>query len=377
VALVVVLLLPARAGAVSEGTIKGRVLAGDTTSPQAGVRVRLQGGGPDAADDVTRFVTTGADGRYSFSGLPTGDDHVYVVDAFYQGGMFAGRALRLPSDTATAPVIDTTLKVWDTTTDATVIALQRDDMFAISNDDGIGVVESVSIVNSSDFAYIGRGGGDDTAGRVPSLGFALPEGAEQVQILDSNLDIPRLVAADFGFATTVAIPPGPSSVTFSYALPDADAQFELSRNALYPTAEMSVYTKSPLTLSSNRLVEAGEQTIKGTVYNRWTSEEGLIDSGDPIQILVVADAGRSTTLYAGVGAFALVVLVGTGFALRARAGRRRRARPTRARQPSRDEVLTQIATLDLAHDNGELDDDDWNAERARLKSKLEKMDHST
>ena len=340
---------------------------GSTGKPVAHVQVKLEGGGSEG-ETQTRTFETGADGRYSFGKLPAGDQFVYVVDAFYRGGLFAGRALQLPSDTSESPVIDTTVKVWAPTTDPTVIGLPRDDLFAISSKEGLGVIESVSVLNSSGLAYIGRGGEDGSAGKVPTLGFTLPEGAADVQILDSNLDIPKLVATDFGFATTVAIPPGETKITFSYSLPESDAQFELSRNVLYPTGEISVYTRSPLTVASNRLVESGEKSIEGTTYNVWKSEKGLIESGDPIQILVTADAGKSATLLAGVGALGVVLLLGIVFALR------RRARPATEPRPAgsaRDQLLTKIARLDLAFETGDVSKEEWARRRARLKNALE------
>jgi hypothetical protein len=364
-------LLPGAAHAARTGTIEGRVVDGTTGRPRTNVEVRLQGGKAAGGDAIERSVTTDEQGRYSFGDLPTGDDRFYVVDALFQGGLFPGRALTLPADTSAPPVIKTTTRVWETTTDPTVIGLPRDDLFAISSDDGLGVIESVSILNSSDLAYIGRGGEDDSAGEVPTIGFALPEGAGEVQIQQgTTLDIPKLVATDFGFAATVAIPPGESSVTFSYSLPDAGAQFELSRNALYPTGEISIYTRPPLTVSSNRLIESGEKSIEGTIYNLWTTKEGLIDSGDPVQILLVADAGRSSTLYAGVGAFAVVLLIVAVIGLRRIRRVPRRAGPASATPMTREQILTKIAELDLAFESGDLTKADWERQRAGLKKRV-------
>ena len=372
-ATVVALVLCSPAVAARTGTITGRVVNKSSGRPQSGVRVRLQSGSADG-ERVSRSTTTDKEGRYSFDGLAIGDDYVYVVDAFFDGGMFPGRALQLPSDTTSAPVIETTTKVWPTTTDPTVIGLPRDDLFAISSDDGLGVIESVTVLNSSDFAYIGRGGDESAPGRSPSLGFALPEGAQGVQIQEgTTLDIPKLVASDFGFAATVAIPPGLNRVTFSYSMPDAGAQFELSRNALYPTGEISVYTRPPLTASGNRLVESGEKSIEGTTYNLWTTEDDQIDPGDPVQILLVADAGKSATLLAGIGVLGLALLVGIAVALRRRARRMKsppRARPTR---PSRERLLTEIAALDIAFEAGDLSRDEWERRRRGLKRELADM----
>jgi hypothetical protein len=136
---------------------------------------------------------------------------------------------------------------------------------------------------------------------------------------------------------------------------------------------MSVYTRPPLTVSSNRLEEAGEKSIDGTTYNLWKSDEGLIDSGDPIQILVTANAGSSTTLLAGAGVAGLVLLLCVALGLRKRA-RARRPSSSRPAPVSRGDLLTRIAQLDLAYGSGELSKADWTRQRARLKNALAELE---
>ena len=372
------------ASGTATGTIEGKAVDGTTGRPRAGVEVRLVAGDPTGETVLRRSTTTGDDGRYSFDELPTGDDHVYVVDAFFEGGLFAGRALRLPDDTATAPVIDTTVKVWRTTTDPTAIGLPQDDVFAIPSKDGLGVIESVSVLNSSELAYIGRGAdaGGDAGGPVPTLGFALPDGAEQVQIVrPTDLDVPRLVATDFGFGVTVAVPPGVSRVTFAYQLPEEGSQFDLSHTALYATGEISVYARPPLTVQSNRLTASGEKSIEGTSYSLWKTDEGLVEPGDSVQLLLVAEAGRPLGLYAGAGGFVLLVLIGLGIGLRRRGKSSPPATASRsalAEIPGpgtgREDVLTAIALLDLEFENGELERATWQRRRDRLKERLSSLD---
>lgn len=360
-------LAPAHAAEI--GTIRGRVVNGATNEPQPGARVTLQGGNRDGSDLIRRVATTDAGGRFSFDGLETGAARVYVVDVRFEGGLFAGRAVGLPSDTSKPPTIDTEIRVWETTTDPTVIGISRDDIFLLPSDGGLSVIESLSIVNSSDLAYIGRGADDEDASeRTPSIGFALPPGAEDVRILDSDLDIPELLPAEFGFGATVAIPPDLHRTTFTYRLPEVSAQQDISRTILYPTSTLTVYAQPPLTIESNRLRETGEETIEGTRYRVWESDE-RIDSGDSLQMLAIAEAGTPMALLAGVAAFVVVVLAGGGVALR-RHGRRKRASPARQRSPGREAVLTAIARLDLDYQSGKVTVEAWERERARLKGLL-------
>jgi hypothetical protein len=357
------------ANAADTGTIRGQVIDGNTGEPRSGARVVLVGADEDGSDRERATASTGHDGRFSFRGLATGDDRFYVVDAFFQGGLFVGRPVQLPPDTTTPPVIEATLRVWETTTDPTVITITRDDLFLIPGDDGVSAIEAVAFENSSDRAYIGRGADTDAPSeRAPSIGFALPGGAEQVQVLESDLDIPELVPAEFGFAATIAIPPGPTATTFSYRLPDPAAQRDLSRPILYPTEELSIHTRPPLTLETNRLTEDDERTIEGTTYRVWTSDESL-DSGDRLEVVAIAEAGVPAALIIGVGAFALVLVTGGAFAwTRTRRTTSSRSRPRKG--PDRDAVMTAIARLDLDYEAGRVERDAWERERARLKEQL-------
>lgn len=352
------------------GTIRGRVVDGTTGDPRQDVQVTLQGGNEDGSGAIRTSARTGADGRFAFEELETGDERVYVVDATFQGGLFAGRALQLPSGTRESPVIETTIKVWETTTDPTVMAITRDDLFLLPSGGGIAVIESVSMLNSSAFAYIGRGADGEQPGDAPSIGFAVPDEAQDVRILDSNLDIPRLVPAEFGFGATIAIPPGVTRTTFTYRLPETAAQHDVSRTVLYPTAELNVHTRPPLTVESNRLTEGGEKSIEGTPYRVWTAD-GRIDAGDSLQILAVAEAGTPGLLIGGVVAFAALLLGAGAFALRRRGGPRS---PTRPSRPERDAVMTAIARLDVRYQSGEIERDAWERERSRLKSLLPDRD---
>jgi hypothetical protein len=361
------ILLSPLAHAAARGTIRGRVVDGITGEPRAGARLRLQGYEENGSGRVSETAVSDRAGRFAFSGLATGAGRFYVVDAYFEGGLFAGRAVQLPDDTTRPPEIEATIRVWETTTDPTVVSIARDDLFLIPSEGGVAAVESIVFENSSDAAYIGRGARRGAPNETPSIGFALPAGAEDVQIIDADLDVPRLVPAEFGFAATVALPPGSTKITFSYRLPEVAAQHVLSRTALYGTDELSVHTKPPLTLETDRLQQGEDESIEGTTYRVWTSDEP-IDPGDSVQLLALAEGGRPAALFAGVGAFVALVLAATAVMWR-RA--RKTPRPAKRAAPTRDAVVTAIARLDLDYQEGELTHAAWERERARLKDQLD------
>jgi 5-hydroxyisourate hydrolase-like protein (transthyretin family) len=354
----------ANVGAAELGTITGRVVNQSTGQPQPGVIVVLTSAIKDGSGRLSRRAVTDARGRYGFDELPTGQDRFYALDARFQGGTFAGRAISIPSDTTQTPVIETTLRVWDTTTDPGAIVLQRDDLFVISTAEGAAVIESVTIANVSDSAYIGRGeemSENESSGA--SVGFALPDGASNVRIEESDIDIPALVELDAGVAATVAFPPGETRVTFSYEVPGSGASIDLSRPALYPTLELSIFAKPPLEIRSNRLRKEDSVTLEGTSYERW-SATGALDAGDPLQALAIAEAGLSVLPLIAILAAAILIGAGGTFVLR-----RRRGTPAR---DERHDLLVAVAELDLAFESGDLPEGRYRTERARLRSKLER-----
>ena len=309
------------ASATAPGAIEGKVVDGSTGLPVAGVSLRLTTGTSDGEGGVVARTRSDARGRYRFNNLETGEDRYYALDARYQGGLFAGRPVTLPSNTEQRPVIESTLRVWDTTSEPDAIVVLRNDQFVISGQAGLSVIESVTVFNRSTSAYIGRGAemaDEDASGA--SVAFALPAGAEAIQVLDSDLDMPGLIPTDTGFAATVAFPPGETTTTFSYSLPGEGETFDLSKPALYPVEEMSIFAATPLEIRSNRLEPNGEKTLEGRTYMRWTSTAPL-DAGDPLQAIAVAQSSASALPAIGAVAAGVLLLAGGLFI----AGRRMRA----------------------------------------------------
>jgi hypothetical protein len=358
----------APATAARTGVVEGRVVNQSTGQPQSGVRLTLTSGTEDGAPRVIATTRSDARGRYRFDDLITGEDRFYALDARFDGGLYAGRPLSLPSDTNSRPVIQTTMRVWNSTSDPEVMVINRDALFVVGGDDGLGVIQSVTVTNTSDDAYIGRGAGllGDAASGA-SVAFGLPEGASDIQIRDSDLDIPAVVPVDGGFAATVAFPPGETSTTFSYALSSDDGSFDLSRPVLYPTLELSIYAADPLEIRSNRLQEADEIDLEGRTYRQWASEQ-TIEAGDPLQAIAVT-AG-TVPVWPVVAGIAVLVALGTI------AGSLLRRRKPSAPPVDRDKLLEEVAHLDLEFEGGRLERDDWDDRRTELMGRLRALEKS-
>jgi hypothetical protein len=327
--------VPATAAA-PRGTLKGRVVNETTKEPQGGVALRLISAGPDGVGRAVTRAVSDAAGRYLFDNLPTGKARTYALQARFRGGLFAGAPLRLPGGTPSPPVVVSRLRVWNTTTDPRAIRVARDDLFVVPAEDHVGVIESIKVVNATDRAYVGRGQamGVEGSGGSPSLslGFSLPQTADRnsVVIGDTDLTGPPPVTTEFGFAATVAVPPGETATTFSYRVEGNGGVFDLSRTALYPTQEMSVYATDPLEVEGNRLVRRGSKAIGGVEYRIWATGDGVA-AGDSVQVLATAEAGAAPGLIMGLSASLTFV---SGLGLLALWRRRNRSRP--AARPSRE-----------------------------------------
>lgn len=367
-ALAGVLVAAPTASAAETGTIRGRVLNETTGEPQAGARVTLTSALDDGSEGRRLTTTTDERGRYVFDDLPTGDDRYYAVDARHDDGLFAGGVVRLPGDTDQRPIVDTTLRVWDTTTDPAAIVVRRDSIFVVPSDNGVGVIEAVVVANIADEAYIGRGRelGAEEDGEIASLGFALPPNAElpPVPIVESDIDFPSLVETSFGFAATVAVPPGQWRVVYSYEVPGEGGTYDLSRPALYPTLELGVYAGDPLAIDGGRVAPDGTRDVRGKTYDLYSSS-GTLEAGDAVDMIAVAEASASNLLAIGAAVAGVVAAAGVlVFLIRRRS---RREAPT----VRREDVVEAIARLDLAKEQGLIHEQEWASRRDELKRTLE------
>jgi hypothetical protein len=364
-----------QATATPSGTIEGRVLNGAADRAERDVKVILRGARPDGTARVVRRDVTDKTGRFDFKNLPTGK-RVYSIDARYDGGLFAGGAVQLPADTGRRPVVRTTLRVWDTISDPNVIFIRRNNVFLSAGKQGLDVIESVTVVNTSQRAYIGRAASRGSRRPRATVGLALPSGANgsSVQVLDSSIDIPALTRTDFGVALTVALPPGQTLVTYAYRLAGSAGVYDFAKTALYPVLNTSVHAAEPISVQSNRLVSNGEVTVGGTRYKRWSTTDTL-DAGDQLQVRAVAEAGSSVGLIIGI---VVAALLGAGLLVWTFL-RRRRTSPvvrTAGGHPvpeTREHLVALIAALDLRYRAGDVTEEDWKRRRAELKEELAEL----
>lgn len=369
----VLLLLPevsAGARPNGPGLIRGIVEDGSSGTPVGGIEVDLVSALPGGKERFTITTTTSARGRYVFRRLPTGSERAYALSVVHNGGLFAGKPIDELGTSENRTVVDTRLRIWDTISNPEAMLVQRHNIFVGPSEGGLGVIESLTIVNTSDSAYIGRARSFGREVAQSTFAFALPgEAGDGRMLSESDFFGTPITGTDSGFGLRVAIPPGEWRVMFAYTLEGTAGVYNLSRTALYPTLNTALHVTDALSVDSNRLSDAGEITVGDSRYVRWASDD-VVEAGEPIQISVTAEAGTSPWLVGGlVGAGILAAgLFAWTFT------RNRRPAEAAASSPraptARDRLVAAVAQLDLRHDAGDLDDDEWRARRAELKSEL-------
>lgn len=352
-------------------TITGRIVHQTRTADLKGLEVTLLGARPDGSNRVEETTSAFSNGRFVFRGVPADPDFRYTVETLYRGGLFVGGNVEVEAGQR-QPV---ELRVWDTTSDPSILSVARDHIFVVQNEGDTGILESVTISNSSTKAYIGRGAAIAGSVEQPTqtLGFALPPQAlgERVDIVSSDINRLYATEADFGFAATVAIPPGETNTIFGYGVDQSGGTYDISRRALYSTEEFSVFAADPLRVESNRLVYDDEVNVRGDRYKKWSSPVPL-QAGDIIPLSVVAEGGSSPGLTVGLALLLGGLVAAIAVALLVRSRRSRRATPRESREP--DDVLVAIAELDLQHESGSISEQEWSQRRRALKTKLKERE---
>ena len=363
------LLTAAPAAGAKNATVAGTVVLGSARTPVAGTKVTLVGARTDGSGlFFEETETSDRRGRFTFDEVPVKRDAEYALEANYDRGLFVFDTFTLKSGVTE----EEELRVYETTADPSVITIAHDQVFLVQNEQGASVFESVTVVNGSERAYIGRGRSLGDESSQTTLGFALPDDAigGRVDLIDSTINRLYAEPAEFGFAATVAIPPGETDVTFAYPPTGSAGSYDLSRRALYPIDDFSVFATEPFAITGERLSPQGVEEIGGVRYQKWTSGDGF-DAGDLVPILAVAEGSTSSNLWLGLGIGLGVVVLAAIVATTLRSKRPRVARRSKApSKPERDELIAAIAELDLEHEAGALNDEQWNERRTRLKEQL-------
>jgi hypothetical protein len=378
------LLAPGATHAQGAGVIEGQVVNGTEGGPEigAGVPVVLRAFDGVSELDVQETVT-GDGGTFRFDGLDTEAGLEYWPEAAYKDVTYVAPEGQTFSGEETS--LQVMLNVYETTTDDSAIRIGSVHLIVESFGEMLRVNEIYLLSNTGDRTYVGEAGEGD----VPvTVLMTVPDNAVGVAA-NQDEGVSRYVEVEGGLRDTEPVPPGTeaSLAVFSYHLIGGGDSVDLVRSFAYPVAVLNVLVVQPgLELQSDQLVSRGLESFQDRNYLVYAT--GDVPAGSSVAMALIPAAGGASMgigseaggveVSAGssmqrslmwVGAVLALLVVAVGFVYpavtRAPAPARGRT-PDLTGNPGARRLVAELADLEEARDEGEVDDGEYERRRAEL-----------
>ena len=341
-------------GTIVNGTVGAAVPAGLTvTATEVDAQATRQ--------VATKTAPVSAAGTFSVGGFPGSSGDRFVVGTDHRGVTYSAEAK------AGSP---TTLKIYETTTDSSVVSIRSETLTVLIGKQGNYNVLSVLIVhNGTDRSYVGTApaGG----GAAPTLELPIPGGASAFAPVQGLVN--GLAAAPDGLAaSTDPILPGDAEVSYLYNIAVPRSGWGMTLPVVYPTGQVDLLVDQSLTASGGTLTFRQWRTIAKHRYRDYMVAN--LGPGTTLSANIAPTATTPVVLYLGLGAL-VVLLAAVGFGV-PRLLRRRRAHAAAEAEPrkgDRERLVEEIAALDEAHEAGTVDEEDYAAQREELKGQLVRL----
>ena len=349
-------------GAVRHGTAGGRL--------PSNMAAQLQYGNAELGFSLAE-TRLDEDFRFRFENIPLTSVFSYQVGVVYRGRLFSRR---LPAGHFDGAAYHQDIAVYDLTHDASVVSVSRINMLieAVRLGDlgrGLRVSQRLRYRNRSDRIYTsGRGLGD---GREASLLIQIPSDG-QVMRGDANgryLVIEDLEQAPDSIIDTQPVFPGDvHEVLVEYFLPYVDGLTLEQPFSDVIQGDVTVTLSDHLTVVSDSLHAESGPVGQGRVFSGQLDSPKLVFEirGNPFATSsddrAVITSEALPPLGLGIGALAAVALAAVWMMARRR-GESRQI----------DDLIQQIARLDEAHDQGQINHDLYQRRRRALKERLARL----
>lgn len=393
-ALLVALVLVPMAQAQDAGILEGQVVNGTEGGVEigAGITVNLYVFG-GSLEEQLMSTETDADGRFLFEGLDTSATLEYWIEADYQGVSYGTEDLVQFADGQTT--LEATVIAYETTEDDGDVRLDLVHIFAESFGEVLRISETHLFGSTGDRAYVGEGSAEGQPETVfipvpaDAVGFALGEGIPEERFVD----------AGGGLIDSEPVRPGTlmSEVRFSYHLLATGKPISLERRFAYPVTNLTVLVAQPgLSLTSGQLQSMGSQLIQDRQYEVF-SGQGL-EPDTPVELVFTLVAGvgdsmgtggmpggetpssgsaggsQSLLLWIGFGLALVVVAVAVVYAVTSRNTTASRASdPGLTSNPKSRSLLADLADLEDAFEEGEVDEASYERQRAEIYAELRNL----
>lgn len=343
-------------------------------------------------------TTTSVSGLYRFDGLNTDPSWFYLARLRYAGVPYSSGVVTLTQE---QPAAQIPISVWETTTDASVLAVERVHWFIEFDQSNVLLAELYIWSNDSDRVFIGATS-SDVRGVLP---FDLPSGYQGLSFDDGEIGARYRLTAS-GVVDTLPMPPGQGArqTLLRYVLPMSSSEMTIAHPVPVLARSLNVLVADVgAAVSSPDLQEGPPRDVDQGRYFNFTASN--VPAGQVVAIRLTnlplnrpptgaaASEANSPWLAAGAAAFAALALLGVlAYLLRQRQTAAEadmdaqgeedgesdddydddmdaEEAPTSA-SLQRQRLIAAIADLDDRRDAGEVSDADYTAARARLKAEL-------
>ncbi len=366
--------------AQEEVSIRGTVVNGTAgASVPADIPVLLLVTGPDNSLMATNQTATAEGGRFQFDQIPKEESGSYAFSVDY-AEVFYGASLTL-QDLAQ----EVRITVYETTDDASIVKVINQVLVIAGVDTKnrqISAVEFVRLSNTGDRTLLPNLANPET---LSFLRFALPPLSEE---LDVGSDLPGgdIVSVGTGFALTSPVVPGDHFVDFSFRFPYQGDR--ISYRQSLPQGADVYQVMVPLELSEvevSPLLPVPDVDVQGNSYRAWEGRDFAPGEGVDLQLTNLPQPGLWARLEKSVtdGTFWKIAIPSAlgamlAFLLLFGALRPDRSAASPVNTPAdgsstvparREALIREIAALDDGYQRGEVDEADYQGQRANLVSR--------
>lgn len=238
---------------VSGNTIEAYVVHGESGKPLGGIEVAflIDQGSPE---EILR-KRTDDEGRISFSGPFLTRNLAFLLVPFYRGIPYPTTRLQAGAQKQIV------LEVFEPGGHEADLEITNLRMVLAVSPERIEVAHFVEIENSGRRTYAGSGNGEER--RVTE--FLLPAGVFGLRSLSGDL----VPAEGNRFFDTQPLPPGHSTIAFSFELDPAAAGGSYRHNFLYPTQRLELFMSPPAMDLPGHFVDQGEVRIHERPYRMY------------------------------------------------------------------------------------------------------------
>ena len=367
------------------GRVTGMVINASGGTVPTGSEVSLHGF-ENMQETFTEKAIVQPDGSFSFEAVEMPEGRAYIASIEYQQTPYGSDVVVVDALTNS---FDLKIHVFDATTDASVLAVDRLHIFfEYQEPNTLSVTELYILSNPSTYTVVPTDSGE------PVIIFNLPDGASNLRF-DDGMVGERFIETAGGFGDTAVVRPGMGAhqVLYAYDMP-YERELHLTHPLSMPIEAVVILMRDDgLKLQSEHLYDAGNRDVQGENFKMYTSNR--LEAGSQLAIEISGrprigsgflSEGSGSDLVIGLAAFGLA-LIAAGILLFRRnrvdkfdkdseiveVGLAGEATSDEDLPEDADTLMDTIIALDDLYKEGELPEEVYHRRRFELKEQLRKL----